>query len=53
MHKVGLNDDQLEYFCVHIENDPGHGADALQHAVGYVRGAWPLQSGLKETRDGP
>jgi pyrroloquinoline-quinone synthase len=36
MHKMGFDDDQLEFFHVHIENDPGHEASGLSIATRYA-----------------
>ena len=36
MRKMGLDDDQLEFFHVHIENDPGHEASGLAIATRYA-----------------
>jgi pyrroloquinoline-quinone synthase len=36
MHRMGFDDDQLEFFHVHIENDPGHEASGLSIASRYA-----------------
>ncbi len=36
MHKMGFDDQQLEFFHVHIENDPGHEASGLSIATRYA-----------------
>ncbi|MCU0759003.1 MAG: iron-containing redox enzyme family protein [Steroidobacteraceae bacterium] len=36
MRKMGFDDDQLEFFHVHIENDPGHEASGLSIASRYA-----------------
>ena len=36
MRKMGFDDDQLEFFHVHIENDPGHEASGLAIASRYA-----------------
>ena len=36
MHRMGFDDDQLEFFHVHILNDPGHEASGLSIATRYA-----------------